>query len=111
MKKENLYITGYKLFGENPFKKDLDEASGVEWTFVGLKSNHARKGALTEIKRYFLYFYFAIDILLHAKQTKNIITVQQFYGLNIAFFLRLFHLKNLFRLQFFLLSIKRKRGC
>ena len=111
MSKENLYITGYELSGENPFKKDLDETSGVEWTFVGLKSNHARKGVLTEIRRYFLYFYFAIDILLHAKQTKNIITIQQFYGLNIAFFFVFFILKKHFHLLFFLLSIKRKEVC
>lgn len=62
MKKENLYITGYELSGENSFKKDLDEASGVEWTFVGLKSNHARKGALTEIRR---YFYISISQLVY----------------------------------------------
>ena len=96
--KSNIVITGFELNRMPSFVYDLKNSTNKDWGFWGLKSNHKRHGIRTEILRYFLYFFYSLYILLNSRNLKNIITTQQFYGLIVAFYLRLFHLKKRFSL-------------
>lgn len=108
--KKNLIITGYELNKTPSFIKDLEFATKQEWGCWGLKSNHKRHGFLSELYRYFLYYFFSIYILLSCRKCKNIITTQQFYGLIIAFYSRLLHLRKRYSLTVLTFIFKPKKG-
>lgn len=76
----------------------MKETTLEKWGIIGLKSNIKRRGIITEMYRYFLYFWFPLVILIKCRQCKNIITTQQFYGLIMAFYSKLFHLKKTYSL-------------
>ena len=107
---KNMVITGYALSKAPDFIPSLEEATGEEWGYWGLRSNIKRRGALTELYRYFLYYWFSLLIVLKCMSCKNIITTQQFYGLIVAFYSRLFQLKKRYTLTVLTFIYKPKNG-
>lgn len=67
----------------------LFEVKGVQ---TNGKFYHSKVGTLIRYLIYFLYpLYF---VLFHRKQYDMVIGWQQFYGINVAFWCRLFHLRK-----------------
>lgn len=109
--KKNIVITGYELHERPDFISDIEHSTGIEWGWLGLKSNHKRRGIHSEVYRYFLYaFYSFIILLLCCNSCNNIICTQQFYGLIVAFYSRILHLRKKYSLTVFTFIYKPKKG-
>lgn len=80
------------------------------WREISCVSNEPRKNLYVKIKRIVLYFLFPLEIFFKRKQYGTIIAWQQFYGLNFAFFQRLFRTKKVNKLIILTFIYKEKRG-
>lgn len=92
-----MVIIGYALSKAPDFIPNLEKVTGEKWGYWGLRSNIKRRSVLSELHR-FLYYWFSLLIVLKCRSCKNIITSQQFYGLIVAFYSRLLHLKKRYSL-------------
>lgn len=103
----NLLLIDSDYNEANEFIKGLKEVTKEEWD-VGLFVNNRVYG----IKRYIKFFFVALKVLLNKKKYrgKTILCWQQFYGIAIAFFCRLFHLKKDFTLVVMTFIYKGKKG-
>lgn len=106
--KQNYFITGYALKEAPTYLSVIEKNTNSAWSYWGLKSNHKRHGIITEIYRYFLYFFFPVLILIKCRNAKNIITTQQFYGLIVAFYLKLMRQKKHYTITVLTFIYKRK---
>ena len=86
------------------FVRGLEEATASPWE-VELYPNNTTYG----LRRYLKFFTVALHVVTHPARYsgKTLLCWQQFYGIAIAFFCRLFHLKKRFRLVImtFILSL------
>ena len=73
-------------------------------------SNYLRKGLFDRFRRYLLYFTFPLSQLKYNGRYESIIGYQQFYALNLAFFMRLFGVKKRSRLYVVAFIYKDKKG-
>mgnify|MGYP004454029277 FL=1 len=87
--------------------RGLEETTGESWN-VALYENNKIYGA----KRYLKFFTVAIRTILERKKYagKTVLCWQQFYGIAIAFFSRLFHMKKRFKLVVMTFIYKPKGG-
>lgn len=87
--------------------KGLEETTGEHWD-VALYENNKIYGA----KRYLKFFTVAFRTLLEGKKYagKTVLCWQQFYGIAIAFFSRLLHVKKRFKLVIMTFIYKPKSG-
>lgn len=92
--KRNVVLTDMEDKKDWSFLKALKETTGEEWENWSYVTNKYHGGKLKNLVRLLLYFVFPFRVFLKRKQYKNIIGWQQFYGLNFAFFSRLFHTKK-----------------
>ena len=92
--KENVILTDFEISNDWKFKKGLEEATNEEWIINSCISNQLHSSKIKKIVRYIKYFIFPWKIFCHRKQYGKIIAWQQFYGLILAFFERLFHVKK-----------------
>lgn len=68
-------------------------------------------GRIKRIFKYIVFFAYPLFLLFNRKKYKCIISWQQFYGLNFAFWSRLFHLRKRNRLIILTFIYKQKKGC
>ena len=108
MKKNGIFIDmpPTKQWG---FVQGMEETTGLKWEVTSYVSND-RSSKLMEIARYLKYFYYAFQIFTHRKNYDRIVTWQQFYGLLLAFYCRLFRVKKQFSLIVMTFIYKRKHG-
>ena len=123
----------YKLISDNPFNQLLDIMKNIiladfnvpqDWAFSkelskdntkwevrccksNTKFHHTKIGNLL---RYFLYFAFPLLIIPIRKRYNYIVGWQQFYAINMAFWLRLLHLKRKNKIIIMTFIYKRKEG-
>ena len=78
------------------FVRGLEEATASPWE-VELYPNNKTYG----LRRYLKFFTVALHVVTHPARYsgKTLLCWQQFYGIAIAFFCRLFHLKKRFRVD------------
>lgn len=91
------------------FLQGIEEKTGIKWEVISYVSND-RSSRIMEIIRYCKYFYYAFKIFVHRKKYDKIVAWQQFYGLLLAFYCRLFEVKKQFSLVVMTFIYKRKRG-
>ena len=91
------------------FAQSLEEQTGAKWDVISYVSND-RSGKFMEAIRYCKYFYYAFVIFVHRNQYDKIIAWQQFYGLLMAAYCRLFGVKKHFSLIVMTFIYKRKQG-
>lgn len=72
----------------------LGEITKENWSTAKCVTNTFHKGMLDSLKRFFMYFMFPLTIVIRRNNYDKIIGWQQFFGLNFAFWCRLFHLKK-----------------
>lgn len=89
------------------FVRGLEEATASPWE-VELYPNNKTYG----LRRYLKFFTVALHVVTHPARYsgKTLLCWQQFYGIAIAFFCRLFHLKKRFRLVIMTFIYKPKSG-
>ena len=91
------------------FAQGVEEKTRTKWEVISYVSND-RSSKLMEILRYCKYFYYAFKIFIHRNKYANIVAWQQFYGLLLAFYCRLFGVKKQFSLIVMTFIYKRKHG-
>ena len=87
-----------KILGEN------------DWIAEGIETNRLHGSSIKNMLRYFIYFLFTFILVFKRKRYNKIIGWQQFYGLNFAFWSRLFCLKKVNDLTVMTFIYKRKGG-
>lgn len=89
------------------FVRGLEEATASPWE-VELYPNNTTYG----LRRYLKFFTVALHVVTHPARYsgKTLLCWQQFYGIAIAFFCRLFHLKKRFRLVIMTFIYKPRSG-
>lgn len=104
---ENILLIDSNYAEAEGFVRGLEEATASPWE-VELYPNNTTYG----LRRYLKFFTVALHVLLHPKRYagKTLLCWQQFYGIAIAFFCRLFHLKKRFRLVVMTFIYKPKAG-
>lgn len=88
----------------------LKKKTGEDWIIECKQTNNLHKGRLTNLLRLLYYFVFPLQVLSHRKKYGKIVAWQQFFGLNLAFFSRLFHLKKVNDLYIMTFIYKEKKG-
>lgn len=104
---ENVLVIDSDYEEANGCIQGLEESTKEKWR-VALYENNKVYG----LKRYIKFFLVAIKtILLRKNYTgKTVLCWQQFYGIAIAFFCRLFHIKKQFKLVIMTFIYKPKKG-
>lgn len=87
-------------------RKTLQDGTKMEWEFYG---SAMKNQSFRSVSRYLNYFKVGLTLFAKRKQIDNILSIQQFYGIFLAFFLRLFNSKT--NCKILILSfIYRQRG-
>ncbi|GHT76282.1 hypothetical protein AGMMS50262_14050 [Bacteroidia bacterium] len=94
---------------EEEFVAGLEKATGEPWLVKSYVSNEGQT-RLDNILRYVKYFYYPFLIFLNRKKYTRIVAWQQFYGLLLAFYCRLFRVKKSFSLIVMTFIYKPKAG-
>lgn len=81
-----------------------------QWETIKCQTNKYHGGNIAAIVRFFWYFIFPLKMVLKRNRWNKIIAWQQFYGLNFAFWCKLFHLKKKNDLTVMTFIYKRKQG-
>lgn len=106
--RRNVVLFDKKIDSNNLFLKKLNEHGS--WIAKSKRTNHLHGGIIKNILRFAWYFIFPLSIVLQRKKYNKIIGWQQFYGLNFAFWSRLFKLKKNNELIVMTFIYKKKNG-
>lgn len=90
---ENVILIDFELHGNWGFRDALEKSTGKRWKVLGLQSNFDH-GGYKDLIRYSKYFSFPLSIFFRKKKYETVLAWQQFYGLILAFYFRLFRVKN-----------------
>ena len=92
------------------FVRGLKDSTGREWDVEGVPSNRDHGSIGKQLLRYWKYFSLAIGVALRRREYAQIVSWQQFYGIIIAWFSRLFRLKNVPDVYIMTFIYKDKKG-
>lgn len=106
----NAVLVDFELKKDWKFPKVLESMSSDKWTVVDCQTNQYYGQMIKTLFRYVLYFVFPLKIVLNRSRWNIIIAWQQFYGINFAFWCRLFHLKKKNKLIVMTFIYKKKAG-
>ena len=108
--KPNIVLVDFKLPKDWKFVEKLRESTHQPWKGLEKVTNKYHGSKLQVVKRLFWYFIFPLQIVWQRNRFGKIVAWQQFYGLNIAFFCRLFHLRKQNELSVMTFIYKKKSG-
>lgn len=91
---ENVILVDFNTSKDWIFKKALEESTNKKWTVIKSISNRNHGTRMQELIRYFKYFLFSWKIFLHRNKYSCVLAWQQFYGLILAFYCKIFHVKK-----------------
>lgn len=91
---ENVILVDFNVQKNWAFKKALEDATNKKWTVIKSISNQNHGSKRQELIRYFKYFWFPFKIFLNRNKYASVLAWQQFYGLILAFYFKLFHVKK-----------------
>ena len=106
----NILLADCPAEGLKNFVEACSETSGLDFKVRSEVTNHLHGSIWKTLKRYFLYFHVAFKAFLKRKSFDNVIAWQQFHGIILAFFLRLFHCRKRFTLTVLTFIYKEKKG-
>lgn len=92
------------------FVKTLEEETGEGWEIIKRVSWMYKNGRVENLRRYMSYFCLAFGVFVSREKYKNILSWQQFYGIFLGFFSRLFHVKKKNRIYVMTFIYKEKDG-
>lgn len=91
---ENIIFCDCKIDEILSFRDGVERTSLFQWSIENKIANEKRTGKLSEMKRYFKYFNYAMHIFFNRKKYLRIIGWQQFYALIYCFYCSLFRVKK-----------------
>lgn len=94
MNKKNVILIDYDAPNDWEFHKAIEKATRIKWDVYKVVSNENHGGILQKIVRYVKYFLAPMKIAKNRNDYGKVIAWQQFYGLILAFYLRLLHAKD-----------------
>lgn len=92
--KENVILVDFKADDNWEFSEILESITHEKWRVHEVVSNKNQGGKVQNIVRYMKYFLAPVTIAIHKNRYSKVLAWQQFYGLILAFYLRLFRVKN-----------------
>lgn len=107
----NIVLFDFNVDDSHEFIEGLNKYTHIKWYSMGCPSNgRLYSSGLGNILRFIKYFLFPFRLLTQLNRFKTIIAWQQFYGLNLAFWQRLLHLKKRNNLIVLTFIYKKKGG-
>ncbi len=104
--RENVLLLDSAPQPEWNFRELLEKETGEKWKIWHINSHFSDSGFKKKLK----FFLFPLKILLHRKELGSILSYQQFYGLFLAFYSEIFHLKKRNRLVVTTFIYRPKQG-
>lgn len=108
-KMKNIVLVDFDTIENWSFIAILEKISGEPWC-VGKKITNKLQVKTQNVKRYFWYFIYPLILVCKRRNYDKIIAWQQFYGLNFAFFMKLFNLQKTNELTVMTFIYKKKTG-
>lgn len=94
MTKENVILIDYDAPDDWEFHKVIEKVTGNKWRVYKAISNENHGSILQKLIRYTKYFLVPLKIVQKYKKYNKVLAWQQFYGLILAFYFRLFKVQN-----------------
>ena len=91
---ENVILVDFDVPKDWIFSKALRMATKKEWKVIQAISNRNHGNVYQKFLRYLKYFTFPFKIFLNRNKYAHVFAWQQFYGLVLAFYFRIFGVKN-----------------
>ena len=88
--KQHVVLTDFETPSDWQFLKVLRESTGKTWIESPCVTNKLHGSALKNLWRCVIYFLYPLKVFFVRKRYDDIIAWQQFYGLNFAFWSRIF---------------------
>lgn len=92
------------------FTDGLSQVLGCECKTITAQTNHLHGGMIKSLLRYLLYFYYPLKWVIRSEKCDYRIAWQQFFGINMAFFMRLFHKRKDAKLLIMTFIYNRRQG-
>lgn len=107
--KENLILVDFVPESDWKFKANLEKITQLNFKVI-IEDTHNLQGKFWGLVRYLSYFIVPIKYLLKSNKLEYIVAWQQFYGLLLAFWMRLFHIKKKNKLIIMTFIYKKRNG-
>ena len=91
---KNVILADFKKQEKWDFREALEQETSSSWDVLFCQTNHYHGSKLKIMYRYFVYFAFSFLMFLKRNRYEQVVAWQQFYGLLIAFFCQVFHVKK-----------------
>lgn len=91
---KNAILVDFKAPTNWEFHQGVEEATGEDWIIEKSVSNRNHGNAFQKAIRYAKYFLTPLKVAIHKNEYLKILAWQQFYGLILAFYFRLFNVKK-----------------
>ncbi len=108
MEKKKLIIVGNEVPRDWEFQSGIQDATGCPWHVKQCITN--KYGGLAKVTRYFKYFLLPIQVFIQRGRYSDILSRDQVFGLVLAFYCRLCHVKSAPAIHVMTFIYKRKRG-
>ena len=92
--KKNVILADHDVSDDWEYKVAIENTTNEHWDLKVCLTNRLHGNKIKEIIRYFKYFVFSFKIFLKRNEYHKIIAWQQFYGLLIAFYCKIFKVKK-----------------
>jgi glycosyltransferase involved in cell wall biosynthesis len=113
--KTDVVLVDHPEKDSDDFKRGLVDSTAGEggggcWQVESCVANKGRDKRFSSVARYFKYFAFPFAVFLRRNRYRIIVGWQTFYGLNLAFYERLFHVRKSHVIIVCNLAYKKKSG-
>lgn len=92
--RKNVILVDFNAPKDWEFLDAIEKSSSEKWNVKKYVSNRNHGNVLQKLIRYTKYFITPFDVFLHRVEYSQVLGWQQFYGLILAFYCRLFRVKN-----------------
>lgn len=90
---KHVILADFKKREKWDFQTALERETSKEWEVLTCQTNQYHGSKMKVLFRYFVYFLFSFRVFISRNRYEQIVAWQQFYGLLLAFFCRIFHVK------------------
>lgn len=91
---KNVILVDFNASEDWEFRNVIEKTTGIKWIVYSAASNENHGGILQKLIRYGKYFLTPIKIVINRNDYNKVLAWQQFYGLILAFYFRLMHIKE-----------------
>ena len=108
MEKKKLIVVGNEVPKDWEFQRGIEDTTGSRWQVIQCITN--QYGGLAKVTRYVKYFLLPVQLFFRRNRYSDILSRDQFFGLVLAFYCRLFHVKKAPDIYVMTFIYKRKKG-